>query len=496
MAPSNSWFILALLLLNTACPAAGASVMRVHEASIKAGGEVEMMQTESLSGLSGLTNMFADDDEASATANLLMLAEGTPSDDLLPFVQKLKNQIQPWHDDATAKLKAAIEEVKACTGEMENGMRDAQAEKDSCTAESTSHTTHRKDERSKFSAKEQAKANEVEKKEEMTTECNAFKAVKDEVHSATATYGGGDEGAYLESVSQQFCSGLLPRYKEAKQKCTTATAEHTEASETYETKNTAYTVQKSASDTVQTEMDETCCEYALATKGVCTSHATCYEDKVAAYKVVKAIIEGEEKVKKVEWRVYSRIECLLPVLGTDNAAKIEECRAKEHSTSHLDIEYPDVPEKVACQTEQAYPGTEAYKAAHFGNLPDEAKGKSVAVCAGMTTSENDFVAQASCKPKSTATGDAGYNDGYRGWYDVQGCGKCLDYCRWVGNSGSGGSPQTKLTHGSSWWSCRLAGDSATYSGKGHFSSWSYTKCSGEGAEAPKVEVPNNVVVVR
>jgi len=384
MAHSKTYLI-ALLVLNTACLAAGSSVMRLHKASIQPGGEVEMMQTaESSSGLATIANMFSGDTEAKAvTSKLLMLAEGTPSDDLLPFIQKLKKQIEPWHDKSTATLKTAIEEVESCTEGMENGMRETEAKKGSCSAASTSHTTHREDESTKFTSKEQAKAEKAEKKEEMTTECNAFKAVKDEVHSATASYGGGDEGTYLESVSEQFCSGLLPRFKEAKLRCTHATADHTEASNQYETKNTAYTVQKSASDTVQTETDVTCCEHALATKDVCTNHDTCYEDKVAAYKAVEAIIKGEEKIKKVEWRVYSRIECLLPVLGTDNAAKIDACREKEHSTSHLDIDYPKIPEKSACEAVQDFPGTEAYKNEHFGNLPENAKGKAVAVCAGM-----------------------------------------------------------------------------------------------------------------
>merc|ERR1719262_297585 len=209
----------------------------------------------------------------------------------------------------------------------------------------------------------------------MEIECNEFQTVKDEAKSATASYGGGDEGAYLERVSEQFCNDLLPRYEEHKEKCTTAKAEHVTVSETYETKNTAYTVQKTTSDTVQSEMDVACCEYALATKHVCTAHATCYEDKVEAYNAVKAIVEAEEKVKKVEWRVYSRIECLLPVLGTDQAAKIEECRETTHSTSHLDIEYPTIPEKSTCKVEEAFPGTEAYKNAHYASLPDTAKGE-------------------------------------------------------------------------------------------------------------------------
>merc|ERR1719262_1142836 len=304
-----------------------------------------------------------------------MLAEGTPSDDLLPFVQKLKEQIQPWHDKSTATLKAAIEEIASCTEGMENGMRETEAKKDSCIAKSDEHTTCRTDESAKFTVKEHWKAETAEKKEEMTTECNVFKTVEDEAKSATASYGGGDEGAYLESVSQKFCSDLLPRYKLHKEKCTTATAEHVRVSGIYETKNTAYTVQKTTSDTVQTEMDVTCCEYALATKDVCTSHDTCYEDKVAAYKALKGIVESEEKVKKVEWRVYSRIECLLPVLGTDQAAKIEECRDKTHDTSHLDIDYPSIPEKSECHADDAFPGTDAYKNAHYASLPDTAKGE-------------------------------------------------------------------------------------------------------------------------
>jgi len=90
--------------------------------------------------------------------------------------------------------------------------------------------------------------------------------------------------------------------------------------------------------------------------------------------------------------------------------------------------------------------------------------------------------RATCLGVSTSTADAGYNDNFRGWYDVQGCGQCNDYCRWVGNSGSGGNP-ANLRHGSSWWSCRLAGGSAPYSVQTHFSSWSRPKCSGQGGTA-------------
>jgi len=87
----------------------------------------------------------------------------------------------------------------------------------------------------------------------------------------------------------------------------------------------------------------------------------------------------------------------------------------------------------------------------------------------------------------------GYVDDYRGWYDVQGCGFCYDYCRWVGNAGGHGDhgdPAEKTTYQSefqtdSWWSCRLAGESKPHTDKDAYPNWAFKKCAGEGTEAPK-----------
>ena len=65
--------------------------------------------------------------------------------------------------------------------------------------------------------------------------------------------------------------------------------------------------------------------------------------------------------------------------------------------------------------------------------------------------------------------DPGYDDDtFRGEYVLPGCTPNLEsrtglaYCRWVGNSGPGGDPTEKITHGGptgeSWWSCQI-GDS-------------------------------------
>ena len=121
------------------------------------------------------------------------------------------------------------------------------------------------------------------------------------------------------------------------------------------------------------------------------------------------------------------------------------------------------------------------------------------------------VLDASTCPISSGTGDDGYADNYRGWYDASGCGICQDYCRWVGDSGSGGDPSVKTSSGDSFWSCRKAGGKASnpgtnqkdfcpdpsntnirnvggcgtddYSAKGYYGdTFTFEKCSGQGVE--------------
>ena len=72
--------------------------------------------------------------------------------------------------------------------------------------------------------------------------------------------------------------------------------------------------------------------------------------------------------------------------------------------------------------------------------------------------------ESGCKPRSSSHRDSGWTDDYQGWYDVQGCGKCNDYCRWVNGTGSGGDPSVKTVDDDkqSYWSCRLAGSSEAY----------------------------------
>jgi len=398
MTQSKPTLILAILVFNAGCANAYNPIRQV---SVSADGMLEMQSGASRE----LANILSDDPEAPAVAkSLLALAEkGTPQDELLPFVRKLKSQIEPWHENATKVLNAAIEEVKKCAAAMDGSMSQLQNKKDGCSGNSESQSlvqlveasNCRTEESTKFTTMEHWKAETAEKKEVMDTECKKLADIKAEARAATAKYTSGDVGAYLKSVSTKICddpTGLLPRLKDAKSKCEAAKGERNDANGKWVTATTEHTESKTVCNGIQKKKDKECCTYALATKTTCTHHDTCYEDKVDKYNKVKGLIEAEEKVAKVEWRVYSRIECLLPVLGTDDAAKIEECRAQAHSTAHLDIDYPAIPAKGSCVIEAAYPGTAAYRNAHYGSNPASAQAQDVAVCAGLAGQAPTYLA--------------------------------------------------------------------------------------------------------
>lgn len=82
--------------------------------------------------------------------------------------------------------------------------------------------------------------------------------------------------------------------------------------------------------------------------------------------------------------------------------------------------------------------------------------------------------------------DPGYVDKWRGWYDVQKCGRCYDYCRWVGDSGRGGNPRKRTQKKKkgkkrSWWSCWLGNGKRTFSSNKRWKkSFKYNRCSKEG----------------
>jgi hypothetical protein len=82
--------------------------------------------------------------------------------------------------------------------------------------------------------------------------------------------------------------------------------------------------------------------------------------------------------------------------------------------------------------------------------------------------------------------DPGWGSDYSGYYDVQGCRECKDFCRWVGNSGPGGDPRSQQTYGdSSWWACVINdGYNRAWETwkQGVSATWTFSKCGSAPTE--------------
>jgi hypothetical protein len=101
---------------------------------------------------------------------------------------------------------------------------------------------------------------------------------------------------------------------------------------------------------------------------------------------------------------------------------------------------------------------------------------------GATQSANVTSGVTTCIPPQKDY-DPGWGSDYSGYYDVQGCGKCNDFCRWVGDSGPGGDPRSELTYGdapyTSFWACVINAGYTTAWGtwkKNIAATWTFSKC--------------------
>jgi len=82
-------------------------------------------------------------------------------------------------------------------------------------------------------------------------------------------------------------------------------------------------------------------------------------------------------------------------------------------------------------------------------------------------------------------------DPYAGYYDVQRCGKCNDFCFWAGSTkdGSGLNPEWQAYTETDYFTCKLAGGHIGPHGmteRGYFGkSFRFQKCEGEGTATPE-----------
>ena len=104
---------------------------------------------------------------------------------------------------------------------------------------------------------------------------------------------------------------------------------------------------------------------------------------------------------------------------------------------------------------------------HFHNLDEDDDEENVVIIPGPP----GRLYSPDLPQKRPIPSDKGYPNCGEGYYDAQGLGKALDYCRWVGNGGCRNEP--------SWWSCALAGFDSQYSDRGEYTEPNCDKIPGK-----------------
>jgi len=454
------------------CEAFGASLVRKTDVAVSANGEIEEIQSlmEKYAGedseelLTRVQALFENNKELDENdADSINVIKDLVDKELLPALQKT-------HDSAQDQVKKNLAAVEKCSAQSKARQASVKSSTEAATDKARQlHATCRAEEQKKEGTKNG-------KCEQLDTYLSAVQ-VPEQIPSGRPR----DQMVkYVDTMSSYFCP-KGPKVKELAAACKEAEDEHAKHQADCNKKQAVF------------ELDF--CTWRTSLSDACGELDTCHADAVEAWKTHSDATKPLVVKWKIEFKSLHKIKCYTDVwlkdknIKTVDSSHYEKCKGTEADDSKMDIDYGTPAAKTPCDLSPVatHPGTAKFPSVEYAKFSKYAT--SPIPCVGTSAAAAPEAAPTpTCKPVSTATADAGYSDSYRGWYDVQGCGKCNDYCRWVGNTGSGGDPSKKLHvpggNNPSWWSCRLAGENQNYSPRSHFKSFPYKKCSGKGAQAP------------
>jgi hypothetical protein len=219
--------------------------------------------------------------------------------------------------------------------------------------------------------------------------CGAFEAIKREPSKAAADCKASpaqEYGDWLKSNLHRF-KDKVEEYDRLEKECTDATNAYNAQVPVCESKASAVENMRLECDTVQALLEDTSCSAQGSAQAACHSADTCYERAKTAYLDRKNILEMEEKTRKVNWRVFKRMDCLIGIIEKKGTAEdIETCRETTHSTKHLDLDFFDMPAKPECKIRDPVPCSEVFNTAKYGGLPENAPAAECKPCPGMAGS--------------------------------------------------------------------------------------------------------------
>jgi len=141
---------------------------------------------------------------------------------------------------------------------------------------------------------------------------------------------------------------------------------------------------KTACNAIQVQADTMGCLANPVAHEECQTYSKCYIEARDNYLAANESIAEAQANRTLQWRVMKRMQCLLETeeAGATHDA-IDACREATIDTSHLDLDYPDIPEEVDCShiVGGALPCTDEWTAG-YGQMPANAPAAPCTRCPG------------------------------------------------------------------------------------------------------------------
>jgi hypothetical protein len=218
----------------------------------------------------------------------------------------------------------------------------------------------------------------------MDAACNAVDAVKRDPGDAAQQCNPSPGMSYEDwlNVNKDWFIKQAEQYNKLVQQCAEAKRAYLSQKPACEAKETAVKAAREVCNLKQTALEDAYCNVNAALQQSCTDYSECFSSALETYNDRVPVIKAQEKARKVNWRVLKRIECLVPILGSGDKAKIEACRKKEHDTKHLDLTYENPPKESSCDSPGPMPCSEEFQQVAYGGLPLNAAAAECQVCPG------------------------------------------------------------------------------------------------------------------
>jgi len=181
---------------------------------------------------------------------------------------------------------------------------------------------------------------------------------------------------------------------------------------------------KISCDTALASAEEAACKWS-SSEISCGPFIACYQMQKKRFDNSVLEAQNEEASLKSQWRLSQRLRCLLGAMTRDGAVdadKLHACaQSGLRSAGHLTYTYPSFPSVPNCTRPKVSPGTQAYNATVYSDLPADVEVRAPKACRRGASVGTEFLVGT-------------YNDGLFKC-DAKGCGKfmsrCTSQCRWV-----------------------------------------------------------------